>query len=671
MLQPTYPGVYTREVTSGVRSIAGVATAIAAFVGPTKTGIDNRARRILNYGEFERAYGGLSADSEMSYSLLHFFQNGGGEAVVVRVPKDGAKAAALNAKNAAGAMLGLEALGTGVGGNDIVVEIESVPGSKLFSLAISCAGSDLRENFTRLSTEANNMAYAKAVVNDADLGSQLVKINFNANGAEAPLPTGTTINANPSTKVFTTPLPEDYSINVSISRFDASGAKIVHVAALDIDLFAKNQAPPVSLLALAKVIEARVNDKLLAINPKIAIEINVLEFGSGPGKVVQLRARSRTADLGTDPAIDAVIELKDGAKPAQGAGSPPPLFTLFGLDAAKPNASRYRLGANYASDGRVQTIASPEKGSDGTAGYPTSTQLKDGLNALSSVDLFNLMCLPDAVRPQVSNPEAAFYSDYLEIYSAAETICKNRRAFLLIDPPPDVTSVDKAEAWKTGAIQLGSDHAATYFPRLKMNDPLNPGSLRLYAPSGAMAGVMARTDANRGVWKAPAGIDAGIANVYAPAIVLSDAQHGVLNPVGVNCVRQFPGYGSVAFGARTLAGSDAEASQWKYVPVRRTALYILESLRRGLTWVTFEPNDEPLWGQIRMNVASFMQGMFRQGAFQGKSPRDAYLVRCDGETTQQIDINLGIVNVVVGFAPLKPAEFVFITLQQLAGQAQS
>jgi phage tail sheath protein FI len=185
-----------------------------------------------------------------------------------------------------------------------------------------------------------------------------------------------------------------------------------------------------------------------------------------------------------------------------------------------------------------------------------------------------------------------------------------------------------------------------------------------------MAGVFARTDANRGVWKAPAGIDATIANVYAPAVLLSDDQHGVLNPVGVNCLRQFPIYGSVVFGARTLAGSDAEASQWKYVPVRRTALYILESLRRGLTWVTFEPNDEPLWGQIRMNVGAFMQGMFRQGAFQGKSPRDAYLVKCDSETTQQADINLGIVNVVVGFAPLKPAEFVFITLQQLAGQAQ-
>jgi phage tail sheath protein FI len=145
----------------------------------------------------------------------------------------------------------------------------------------------------------------------------------------------------------------------------------------------------------------------------------------------------------------------------------------------------------------------------------------------------------------------------------------------------------------------------------------------------------------------------------------------VLNPLGINALRTLPVIGNVAWGARTLVGADQRASEWKYVPIRRMALYIENSLVDGLNWVVFEPNDEPLWAQIRLNVGSFMQNLFRQGAFQGSTPRDAYLVKCDSTTTTQGDINRGVVNILVGFAPLRPAEFVVIRIQQLAGQTQS
>ena len=148
----------------------------------------------------------------------------------------------------------------------------------------------------------------------------------------------------------------------------------------------------------------------------------------------------------------------------------------------------------------------------------------------------------------------------------------------------------------------------------------------------------------------------------------NDAENGILNPLAVNVIRKFPVYGTVVWGARTLQGNDEVGSEWKYVPVRRTALFIEESLYRGLKWVVFEPNDEPLWAQIRLNVGSFMNDLFRQGAFQGTTPKDAYFVKCDKDTTTQSDINRGVVNILVGFAPLKPAEFVVIKLQQLAGQ---
>jgi phage tail sheath protein FI len=141
--------------------------------------------------------------------------------------------------------------------------------------------------------------------------------------------------------------------------------------------------------------------------------------------------------------------------------------------------------------------------------------------------------------------------------------------------------------------------------------------------------------------------------------------------MAVNCLRNRPGYGTVVWGARTLRGADATPDDWKYIPVRRTALFIEESLFRGTQWVVFEPNDEPLWSQIRLNVGAFMHDLFRQGAFQGTTPQDAYFVKCDKETTTQSDINNGIVNILVGFAPLKPAEFVVIQLQQMAGQIQT
>jgi uncharacterized protein len=149
----------------------------------------------------------------------------------------------------------------------------------------------------------------------------------------------------------------------------------------------------------------------------------------------------------------------------------------------------------------------------------------------------------------------------------------------------------------------------------------------------------------------------------------SDGENGVMNPEAINTIRVFPN-GIVNWGARTMDGADRFASEYKYIPIRRLALFIEESLYRGLTWVVFEPNDEPLWAQIRLNVGAFMHNLFRQGAFQGQKPRDAYFVKCDAETTTQNDRNLGIVNIIVGFAPLKPAEFVIISLQQMAGQIE-
>jgi uncharacterized protein len=254
--------------------------------------------------------------------------------------------------------------------------------------------------------------------------------------------------------------------------------------------------------------------------------------------------------------------------------------------------------------------------------------------------------------------------------ATALSYVKKRRAMLLVDPRSNWRQTSDVENTGTGvdSLNLRDENAAIYFPRIRMADALKENGLEEFVPCGAVAGIFARTDAQRGVWKAPAGLDATMIGVMELSYKLTDGENGRLNPMGVNCLRNFPVAGNVVWGGRTLRGADALASEWKYVPVRRTALFIEESLYRGTQWVVFEPNDEPLWAQIRLNIGAFMQNLFRQGAFQGKTPQEAYLVKCDKETTTQNDINLGIVNILVGFAPLKPAEFVIIKIQQLAGQ---
>jgi phage tail sheath protein FI len=286
-----------------------------------------------------------------------------------------------------------------------------------------------------------------------------------------------------------------------------------------------------------------------------------------------------------------------------------------------------------------------------------SRSQRGGLYALEAVDIFNLLCLPGVSDSGILADAAAY--------------CQERRAFLIADAPRGTDTPAEMVTDASGTAFPKSDHAAVYFPWIRIADPLAGGRLRTVAPSGTMAGVYARTDAQRGVWKAPAGTDAPMVGVQGVTYPLTDAENGQLNPLGVNCIRILPVYGAVPWGTRTLRGADAMASEWKYVPVRRLALYIEESLYRGTQRVVFEPNDEPLWSQIRLNLGAFMNGLFRQGAFQGRSPREAYFVKCDSETTTQADINLGVVNVVVGFAPLKPAEFVVLRIQQMAGQIQT
>ncbi len=310
--------------------------------------------------------------------------------------------------------------------------------------------------------------------------------------------------------------------------------------------------------------------------------------------------------------------------------------------------SNFRLGNDGNAPGFTQYLGSEVE--------------KTGFYALDTVDLFNLMVLPadseldDSIRRQLWGPASIY--------------CQSRRAFLIIDAPDSWVNANSRAAVVQNTADINNlratvvkDYSAVYYPKIKFNDA---GIIRNVGASGAIAGLMARTDATRGVWKAPAGTEADLRGIAGIQVALTDLENGVLNKLAVNCLRGFP-VGFVNWGARTMDGSDDIGSEWKYVPIRRLALLIEESLYRGTQWVVFEPNDEPLWAKIRLNVGVFMNQLFRQGAFQGSTPDQAYFVKCDAENTTQADRNLGIVNIDIGFAPLKPAEFVIITIQQIAG----
>jgi uncharacterized protein len=388
---------------------------------------------------------------------------------------------------------------------------------------------------------------------------------------------------------------------------------------------------------------------------------NVTVAADSPRRVdFVLKAESDLVVLAGDEPPDPGTALEDGDDPVTTAEK--------ALEAAKRAVPR----DTAAIEAAAAAVNAAKQGLRASPGLPLTQaddftpnrgqELKKGIFALEDADIFNILCIPPYLVPDNDVDQG--------LIAIAAAYCEERRAMLLVDP---IAAWDTKDDAKDGLPTIGttSKNAALFFPRLRQRDPLKNNQLADFVPCGAVAGIFARIDTQRGVWKAPAGLEATLVGARELSVPLTDNENGELNPLGVNCLRAMPAVGPVVWGSRTLQGNDRLASEWKYIPVRRTALYIEESLYRGTQWVVFEPNDEPLWAQIRLNVGAFMHNLFRQGAFQGRTPRDAYLVKCDKETTTQNDINLGIVNIIVGFAPLKPAEFVIIKIQQLAGQIQT
>ncbi|MEU8571578.1 phage tail sheath subtilisin-like domain-containing protein [Streptomyces pathocidini] len=609
--KPTHPGVYVEELPSGTRTVSAVTTSVTAFVGHTRRGPLNTPVRISSFTDFERRFGGLTSQSAVAYAVQQFFANGGTVAVIVRVAAAGTgKAACVTLESTEGRSacpaLRVHAREPGVWGSGlrVAVDYDTRSPGETFNLRVFDAHGGARESFTGLSAQPGHGRFVETVVNP---GSSLIRVE--ALAEDRPDPSGTV------SKPFSDELP-DLAVDLTVKIGDVEREFTLY----DPD---QDGEPPAGVTELALLLERKLRALPDAPGKRAFAGAEVTAFGD----------RLQVVAGSTDPE-DTVRFLGECANDlGLEASVNPPVFPLCGGVDGDPPGPRDLIG---------------------------SEARKTGLQALRGVDDVNLLSLPELAAYESTE-------DMVTVISAAQRLCQERRIFLLVDSPAAWVSADTARAGLAAFDRVRSHHAALYFPHLQLTDPLT-GRLRAFPPSGAVAGVIARTDAERGVWKAPAGTEARLAGVRSLTVRLTDRESGLLNPLGVNVLRIFPAVGPVVWGARTLEGSDALESEWKYVPVRRLALHVEESLYRGLQWVVFEPNNEQLWQQIRLNASAYLHTLFRQGAFAGGTPREAYFVKCDRDTTTEADVEAGVVNVLVGIAPVRPAEFVIVRIRQMAGQ---
>jgi phage tail sheath protein FI len=642
----TYPGVYVQEVSSGVRPIAIASTSTATFVGLAEMGPD-QATRVTNWTEFQRYYGSFIIDGYMAHSVFQYFNNGGRQCYIVRVTRSDATVADVTLQNRAAppvAGFTFAAKNKGAWGNSLYLQIEdgTVDPGNGFKISVrrqldpTVAPARLNditplEVFDNLAMDPNDPNYIVHILtqNSTLINATVLASNTSVQrgihrggfGPTLPLNTRNSFQINLDNDGFqVVTLPPAAAASTTLA--DVATAIQTAVTALTAR---KAPTPPATFTGFTCTVDT------VAAQSRLVLQSGTSSVTSS----VRVQAASTN---------DASALLKLGA----GNGG----RSEDGLAVRRPaRADVIHIGVNAVAP----PVTAVTLGSDGSASI-SETAFSDAFPRLDTVTDFSLLAVPGEGTSVMADLGMAY--------------CANRPlqdVFYIGEMGSTDDTPDEAGAFRN-KLTTANSYGAIYFPWVKALDPTGVSQQPiLLPPSGYLAGLYARIDATRGVWKAPAGTEASLNGVVGLAAELSDVQHGNLNPIGVNVIRRFAGAGVVCLGARTIT-SDAE---WKYVSVRRTVILLRVSIYYGIQWAVFEPNDEPLWSQLRLNIGAFMMTLFRQGAFQGSTASQAFFVKCDSETTTQADIDLGIVNILVGFAPLKPAEFVVVKISQKAGQASA
>jgi uncharacterized protein len=640
-VQTTYPGVYVQELPSGAHSIAGVSTSITAFVGAAAMGPVDQPVRIFSLADFSRVFGAaIDADHPLAYAVGHFFANGGSQAIVVRVLAGDAATASVTLQNADGTpknVLVLRAAGKGAwatrgpgGGVEVSVDRAATANpADLFSMTVTQWGVNPRTNAPAIAAQETYANLSMSPKHPRYALNLLAASNLVTAALASPAPTSTTKGTSVGAGAIAAPLTLSGTSNTLRVSVDFGPA-------VDVVLFPTDTAGSGTVSKSA----ADIATELTAALARAGLNATASQ-ASGTFTITSTAGGLNSSVAVTPaPANDITKALQLGL--AWGGAE------VSGSAAARPATTASPQGLTGGSDGSSISPGDVVPASGAGGMY--------ALGSLPTVPRFNILCLPGLDA-----------TDDVQLGNAL-AYCRQERAFLIVDSPPGGFAQIPPNL---GSLPALGEHGALYYPRLAQVEALTGGVSRtLDLPAcGAVAGVFARTDTERGVWKAPAGIGAGIAGVSGLTTPVDDNASGLLNPHGVNALRTFPGAGIVVWGARTLKGDDTQSSEFKYVPVRRLTDYIATSLYLGTQFAVFEPNDPDLWSQLRLAVGSFMRGLFRQGAFQQSSKRDeasSFFVVCDETVNPQAEIDAGRVNVVVGFAPLKPAEFVVITITQIS-----
>jgi phage tail sheath protein FI len=652
MANLTYPGVYVEEIPSGVRPIQAAGTSTAAFIGQAEKGSLTDVVKIFNFTEFQNHYGSFLDGSKLAHAVYQFFNNGGTQCYIVRVAGENTATAniVLNDRGTTSqASLTISAISPGVWGNKLAVVIKdgtNDPGNE-FNLYVYWENElTPLEKFENLSMVPDAANFVEKVT----FSSKYIRVSVNAGNSN--VQKGTSQGTATPDVPLNVPGKTKFRININADGYqevnlaDAIGSGTGQVADLsDADKVASAIVYVVSHLIKLRASTDQNAFTLFTCAPDTATGKLVLT--SGVGSLLSSVNVAPASNSGEDASGLLKLGKLNGGIETLGAAVTRPQTNPAGTSPT----NYFLIGDNNAPTSEVRSVLAGSDGDPITNDQPYI----DAFTRLNNIDDVSLIAVP-GIGSTTLVGEGINY-------------CGTRRSlsdcFFIGDMDQDDDTIELADSFMA-AITPKNSYGAIYLPWIKMVDPTGKSAEPiLVPPSGFIAGLYAKTDAQRGVWKAPAGTGVGIGGATGLAVNFTDIQQGNLNPKNINCIRQFAGAGIVPWGSRTIT-SDPE---YTYIPVRRMAIFLRVSIYRGIQWAVFEPNDEPLWSSLRLNITSFMMTLYRRGAFQGSTPSQAFFVKCDKETTTQDDINLGIVNVLVGFAPLKPAEFVVVKISQKAGQS--
>lgn len=645
---PTYlrPGVYIEEIPSGSKPIEAVGTSTAAFVGYATQGTIDTPTLIFKWDDYVRLYGGirdtgtsLQGDA-LGHSVAAFFQNGGSAAYIVRLAVGGQKSQGFvlhpdtadpNNPGPTDRLVGFTAVNEGTWGDALRVHFGPGTAAGTFNVRVGTGdGDDFREieSFRGVSVISGEPTF---------LGSRI-------NGVSG---------------LITTQI-QDVSpqfLGTSTSG-DLTGLDIEQLNGRTMTVRVDNADPnrTVTFAADAFDGDSTLGDVADAIETQVragagtpALQNFTADVQSGNRLVLTSGSRTATSS----------VAVTGPAGPTNAAA----LLELSAINGGTERNGRQSLEAVLTRPIGGDPVRRVKLGGGNNGSLPARADYQKAFSRLEKVRDVSILCVPGQAYDSAGKPvvdDAISHAQFM----------KNR--MVIVDPPPGAELRTEGEVDALGLPT--STYSVLYYPWTRVANPYfnaekNPGvpTAVLAPPSGFAAGMWARIDGRRGVWKAPAGVETRLLGLAGLEYQVEDGEQDQLNPQGVNCLRTLPGFGQVIWGTRTL--STKADPEWRYVPVRRTAIFIEQSLYNGIQWAVFEPNDHRLWSSLRANIDSFMNGLFRSGAFQGEKASDAYFVRCGlGDTMTQGDIDRGQVIVIVGFAPLKPAEFVIVRIQQKVGQ---